>query len=364
VVVFDGWMADCTPFDDAFLKGMEALHAPFVMGAERFDVNGEPAMCPEIYSKIKRYGALINRDPQSFSNEFDVTYAIKRGFQTIPSISVAAFAATRYPDDQAFYDLIQDRAVLQIRYRVPHVKPGERWYRDDVDEISYHRTEDVNGKDPSFAVPVQMGWLHEKDLSVRGRVEARPDSFWNSGARTLAVEDVLSADNDQLLAWIKGKAVIIGYMVPGSVDEHKRANGEAIFGCQVHAEAIDSLLANWSPHRYLPRELMLRNLLWCGIATFLVSLVSARAWKSIRKVIVTCILILLASVVAGMQAMVSTTDPVFVELAIAGTGLIGAGSVAYLVSAIRRRQLEMSPSSVTMITDGSTLPSTMLAETR
>lgn len=364
VVVFDGWMAECTPFDGAFLKGLAALDAPFVMGAELFDVNGEPVMCQEIYSKIKRYGALINRDPQSFSNEYDVTYAIKRGFQTIPSISVAAFAATRYPDHEAFYDLIPERAVLQIRYKVPDARPGQLWYREDVDEISYHRTEDVGGDDPSFSVPVQKGWLHERDLSVRGRVEARPDAFWKSGARTLTVEDVLKVDDNQLLAWIKGKAVIIGYMVPGAVDEHKRANGESIFGCQVHAEAIDTLLAKWSPHRYLPLELIIRNLLWCGVATILVSMVSSSAWKSMKTVTLVCAGVLFAGVVAGMQTAVSTTDPILVELAIAGTGLVGAGSVAYWISAVRRRQLEMSPSSVTMISDGSTLPSTMLAETR
>ena len=223
----------------------------------------------------------------------------------------------------------------------------------------------MTGVEPAFVMPVQKGWLQEGDMSVRGRVQARPNSYWLSGARTIPLDAVLKADIEQVRNWVDGKALVVGYMVPGTLDEHERPNGEKIFGCQVHAEAIDFLLAEGaSQHRYLPRELAIRNLLWCGVATILMSLITVRAWKSINKATLMCVGVFLVSVVAGLQIIVSTTDPVFVELTIAGMGIAGAGSVAYWVSALRRRQLEMSPSSVTMISDGSTLPSTMLAETR
>lgn len=362
-VVFDAALPDCRPLDEYLLSGIRALNAPLVVGVEKFDLNGEPEMCPAIRDAVHGYGVILARNASNYPNEYEITCAVRREFETIPGLSLAAFAATRYPDRNAVYDLDLEHKLIRIRYRVPNPKPGELKWQKQTDEVPFIGARTVRGDQETFREAVYRGWLWEGDLSIRAFVDARSNTYWRNEQRTLSVEEVLIADKAQLLDWFKGKVIVLGKMVPGE-DEYERANGDKVFGCQVHAEAIDTFVSGWTPRRYERYELTTRNLFWCGIAMLFVSLLARSRWRSLNLVTGTCAAIFAVGVGVSIDQALSATSPVVVELLIAAAGLIGTGSVAYWITALRTRQLELSPSSAMPTVDGSTLPSTMLAETR
>ena len=66
----------------------------------------------------------------------------------------------------------------------------------------------------------------------------------------------------------------------------------------------------------------------------------------------------------GGTAGIRVDERWLLEVLIAVTGLLTAGSLAFWTKAVRERQLGLTPSAVTLTTEGPTLASTVLAETR
>jgi hypothetical protein len=66
----------------------------------------------------------------------------------------------------------------------------------------------------------------------------------------------------------------------------------------------------------------------------------------------------------GRAALRSKGERMPLEVLMATTGMLMAGSLAFWTKAARERQLGLTPSAATMATEGPTLPSTVLAETR
>jgi CHASE2 domain-containing sensor protein len=257
---------------------------------------------------------------------------------------------------------------LLVKYRKHDHKPGEPLYTG-MDRFELHQIEEYSGPAKAFKFLVKDNALQEKDKLANALVNARPAAYWNSGHRTVAFEDVLEATPEQGRAWFGDRAIVIGQMrrdVPEPIrDLHVRGNGEEIFGCQLHAEAIDALLARIDYHRFRRAELAGRNIFWCSLGVIAVSLLRKRQWRSMLLVTLVCVGLFLAGVeLGGRAALRSKGERMPLEVLMATTGMLMAGSLAFWTKAARERQLGLTPSAATMATEGPTLPSTVLAETR
>ena len=364
VVAIDGWMPDCTPYDAQFLRGVEALDAPVVIGAVKFDINGDPEMCPAIRRAIQGYGAVFGRNPHQFSQEYEYMLGIERGFEFIPGLSLAAFAAARFPECEPHVTIDRGAGRLHVRYRVRVARRGQpRWEQNVTDEIGYHEIVTLHKDTSRFKEVMQAGYVWPGDLSVRGRVRAHSSRYWLEG-RTFTFEQVLGAPTEAVQQWFDGKAVILAKMIPG-MDEHTRGDGEKMFGCQVHAEALDALLAHAIELRLTRLQLTMRTLVWCGLAVLLVSYVRpGEPRRTLRFYLTGTLALFFLGIVFGAELVINTISPWLVELAIGATALVTAGSIALLVNVLHRRQLDLAPGAITLTADRSTLESTVLAETR
>ena len=328
-------------------------------------------MCEAIRDAVnKRCGTIFGVDPRKHSNEFEVNYCIQRGLgPPIPGLALAAFAAWKHPDCDLELQLDADRYQLLVKYRKQDHKPGERLYKG-MDTFSLHQIVTYAGLGKAFTHLVRDGALHENDKLANALVNARPASYWNREYRTFSFEDVLEATPEQLRAWFDDRAIVIGQMrndVPKPFrDLYPWKNGEEIFGCQIHAEAIDALLASKDYRRFRPPGLAARNVLWCGVGVAAVSLLGKRRWRSLRLVTLVCVVLFLVGLVelGGRAIFAPTGERWALEALMAATGVLTAGSLAFLTKAVRERQLGLTPSAATMVTEGPTLTSTVLAETR
>ena len=374
-VLIDSYLMECSEFDQYLIDGLKALEEsagspPVVVAAVRFDINGEPVMCEAIRDAVhKRCGTIIGVEPRKHRNHFEVTYCIQRGIgPPIPGLALAAFAAWQHPDCDPELQLDADNYELLVKYRKRDHEPGEPLYKG-MDTFELHRVETYPGPVEMFKFLAPKAELQKDDKLANALVDARPASYWNTEHRTVSFEDVLGATPEQLQTWFNDRVIVIGQMrrdLPDiDRDLHVRANGEEIFGCQVHAEAIDALLAHISYHRFRRGELAGRNIVWCGVAVIAVSLSGKRRWRSLRLVTLLCVVLFVAGMeLGGRAALKSTGERWSLEVLMAATGILTAGSLAFWTKAVRERQLGLTPSAATMATEGPTLPSTVLAETR
>lgn len=365
VILVDSYLEQCSPFDEYFVRGLRASTAPVVVAALKFDINGEPIMCEKIREEIDGYGTILGGDVRKHPNKYEVTYCIQRGFvPPIPGLALAAFAATRFRDCEPQLKLNAQKLRLQIRYRKRHPKPGESRFEKTTDERPLHHVgtaKDEEGE--ALKHCVTKGYLEENDKVADALVPVRPDEYWSSQNRTISFEQVLTADTQQLKHWFDERAVVIGQMRHG-VDQRKRANDEMMFGCQLHAEAIDALLAGTQTRRFTRVELAARTGFWCGVAVLLVSLQGRRRWRSLRQVTLVCCVLFTVGLAIGGTAGIRISERWLLEVLVATTGLLTAGSLTFWTKAVRERQLGLTPSAVTLASEGPTLGSTVLAETR
>jgi hypothetical protein len=380
MVVWDGWIDKCSVFDEDLLRGLHALRdpdesgvprVPVLLAALQFDVNGEPEMCPDIRREIDGYGTVFGTETGKHRNAYEVALCIQRGYESpIPGLALAAFATYRFPDCDRRLRLDADGAVprVYIQYRRRTQRPGKSPWEEYPIGFKLHGIATVEPGRGGFDHFLAEGYLEEGDEVARAVVEAKSNEYWLSNARTLSFEQVLAADTAQLKRWFDNRAIVIGHMrreAPEVLsDLHTRGDGEQIFGCQVHAEALDQLLGSGQPHRLYRHDLAMRNVFWCGVAVLLISLQGRRKWRSLGWVTIVCSLLLVAGVTLGGEAAIHVTDRWLLELLIAVSALLTTGSLAFWTKAVRERQLVLAPAAITPATEGPTLASTVLAETR
>jgi len=369
VVLIDSYMVECSEgyeshFDQILIDGFRAMKAPVLVAAEKFDLNGEPLICEKFRDEIEGCGAIINGDPRKHRNQFEVTHCIKRGRGLpIPGLALAAYAAAEHPDCIPELVLDSDNLELSINYRKRDPVPGEANYLDFTEHIALINVDSHDSKKPAFSTHI-AGLLDDGDELGNALLGAQPNSFWKSDDRTLYFEDVLTASDEQLRGWFSNKAIVIGQMI-GKNDLKERKSGEMMYGCQLHAEAINNLLASRNYRRFHPWELWTRNALWCALAVVVVNLAQKKQWQSLQWASLTCAAILFTGItLSGHAAMSAMSDRPRVELLIALSGMLTTGSLAYIAKAVRERLHSLLPSSAGMTTEVPTLDSTMLAETR
>jgi hypothetical protein len=347
------------------------------VGAREFYADGEPQICETLRHAVDGYGALFGVETGAYKNEYDVACCIERGFESpIPGLAVTAIAAARYPNCERRVVLDADDLQVYVEYRERDREQRSIWRRDRqgvplVDTVRTEAGEELAVGHLPKSGRARMspqdyaetkGRLQEGDLVALARVKARPNAYWDRPGYTVSFEQALNADTRQLRDWMHGRAIVIGHMRSG-LDVHRRADGEYMFGCQVQADMIDALLRMGTHQRFTRSELLARNLLWCGIAVVLVSLLGVRNWRSLRHVTVVCLGLFAAGTYAGVHAL-RPSEWWLLEMLIAITGLFTAGSLTFWLKAVRERQLGLTPSAVTPPSEGPTLASTVLAETR
>ena len=369
VILIDSHLTDCAPdpeFDRVFIEGLKALDAPVIIAANEFAPNGDPIMCTTILDLLRErggYGAIIGVGVDKDQSLFEVTYCIQRGLELpIPGLAIAAFAAWRHSDCRPELQIESDQQRLAVKYRKKQIdSPGESRYQVKPDYFGLQRVDTFHpGQDKFKHVGAS---LKPGDVLALASVVAHSNQYWLENNRTLSFEQILTADAAQVHEWLNDRAIVIGQMLPGT-DQHLRQNGEPMFGCQVHAEAIEGLMSNTSFHRFNRPELAIRNFLWCGAGVILVGFFRPRRWQSMRPVTAVCILLFIAGIYLGTRAAISRNEWWVLEACIALTGIVTAGSLTFLTKAARERQLSMTPSAVRVSTESPTLASTILAETR
>ena len=356
VVAWDYYFPDCQPdYDPFFVRGIQALRAPVVVGVDDFDNDGEPVMCRTIRDAVTGYGWLLGVSPDYAPSEYETPHCVLRGFGApVSSLALRAFAVTRLPDADLVVHLNRSERSLQLRYKRRIREGNDSIWHKRVDEVPLHRVQTVDENTRRFAF-MKIG-----DRVAHGRVPAHTNEYW--AARTIPYEDILTADHDQLHGWIDGRAVVIGQMFPGR-DIHKNGRGEWVYGFQIHAETIDALLRGVQSLRYWRLNLAARCVLWCAIAGLFVTVQPRRKWSSLRAPALICAAIFVVALVGGALAVQRWTNPWLLESIIAVSTLLAAGSLAFLARAAQERHHQLAPREVLFDDDNATVPSTLLAET-
>lgn len=360
VVTLDYYFPDEQPrYDAALIRGIRAVRCPVIVGANKFDVNGEPKLAASIREAVHGYGTLAGAKPDSHANEYEIPGAMQRGFETpIPGLAVAAFAAARFPD--CTVDLKVEFPKLQLRYKQRSFESGTRRFRAQIDEIPLHerrRTDSMLVSADAEEAPE----LTRDDVPYMIRVVAEPIDEWRD--RIIPYHDVLTADEMQLRRWFSGKAIVVGQMIPPR-DQWPTRSGDLIFGCQIHAQAIDQLLGEQFNSRYFWPELRWRTLLWAAAAGLAVTARQPQHTPSLRGLLLGCGLAIATGLCGAVYVAMALTQPWQVEIGIALTTLLVAFGAAYLLKGLRLRQLELAPPDAAVPVDQADLPSTVLAPTR
>ena len=348
VVVWDYYFPDAEPeFDPGFVEGAKRLGMPVVVGSKEFDINGEPFLCPAIRGAVQACGAVYGVDLAWLRDEFAVPLAVQRGLgPPIPSLSLAGFAAARFPDSDVDIRVRPNR--LSLCYRKRQVGADERRWHEEIDDIPVFDVEPAGPNRPPF---------EPEDRIIRGRFRLEP--VLNRTGRVIAFEDVLTADAAQRRRWFSGRAVVIGQMIPGS-DVHRLQSGLVVFGCEAQVAVVDALLAGVRVSRFGLAGVALRVGLWCALAAVLANFIPIQdRWSLPRAVIVVGVLFGLAFALASFLS-VRVTDPRAVEVGVVLCAVLAAGGPILLARLLRQRELRLT-SEPTWSADSSTASTTLLA---
>lgn len=348
-VIWDYYFPDAQPqFDPAFVRGAKALAVPVIVGTNDMDVNGEPVISPAIRDTVRGWGLLRSRPPKYLKEEIDVPLAAQRSFNPpMPSLALAGFAAAGYPDCDA--DIRISPQNLTLRYRRREVAPEEPRWESHVDEVPVF---EITTGGPNHPV------LGSDDRSVRGRFRLDRVGEWAS--RSIPLEKVLSADTQQLRKWFAGRAILVGQMLPGS-DPHTLGSGDVVFGCQIQATMLESLLSGRQLQRLGRSGLALRVCLWSFLAAALVHLVPVRGTWPLRLVTITTVILMGTAVMIAVRVSLQFTSLWAVEATVLVCAVLAAGGPVLLLRLLHERQLRLTPGPA-WSAEGKTASTTVLAD--
>ncbi|MFH1748394.1 MAG: protein kinase [Planctomycetota bacterium] len=353
-VIFDYHIPECHPeYDSELLKGLEAMRAadiPVVIGAREFDINSEPKLCANIRKLVYSYGSLASTTPdtRAHTGAWVVPICFRRGFaKPVPGLAVAGFAAARHP--RADVDLEVHEHQVVLRYRRHQFQAGEPEWHTQTTRIPIMHVDKIERV-------MGAGMLQPGDLVFQMHIETIPPEA--PATPRIPLEDVLDADRAQLQKWFDRQTIVVGDFLPS--DQYSTVGDRKIFGCEVHVDAIRSLLAEMYVPPFAKRPLAATIFMWCALAALLVEVIP-RGWATrLRATTWVC----LTAFVAGVLLVTCWIwwETVFweVQVALALGSLMATGSVAYLLQVIRDRQIQLAPEG-RWAPDDDTVDSTMLA---
>ncbi len=348
VIAWDYFFSDPQPqFDAGFVRGVQAVGRPVVVGSQGFDLNGEPMMSPAIRAAVWSWGVLLGARPSPYDRLY-VPLVVQRGLNPpTPSLVLAAFAAATHPDCDV--SIQADAEHIRLRYRKHQVAGDELRWRDE-DQIPVSRSE-VASKNQATLL------AGDRCRFGRFALESIPD--WAS--RAIPMEEVLTASTAQLREWFQGRVILVGQMLPG-LDQHLLRPGELAFGCQFQAVALEQLLSRVVAQRLSQSALALRVCLWCLLAGLLVRMVPVRATWSLRTVGVAAGGAVVVSVAVALGVTQNLELRWALETCIAGCSILAGGAAGLLLRLLHERQLRLAPSTA-WPTESAAASTTVLAVT-
>jgi CHASE2 domain-containing sensor protein/serine/threonine-protein kinase RIO1 len=240
-VVFDIMFKAPTPFDGEFVKGVEALKAEgieAVVGVATWELDSEgfPELSREIAVSGVSWGCVVvNPSPP------ELPFVAERA-QTMPqpSLALATLVSLRHPGTE--YTILLDRRTESVEVRYWTAETTARQATRLIGSERIPLTARRSGLDPRSdkGAFLEMFGLGEEDVLGFYLFDVPPTDVLS--ASTIAYEDVLSADEDQLRAWFSGQVIVVGNNRGNGEDHHELDDGRVMPMSYVHAAAIDALL--------------------------------------------------------------------------------------------------------------------------
>lgn len=347
-LAWDYFFPDAQPaYDPAFVRGVQALDAPVIVGAVRFDANADPELSPEIRAAVHGWGDLSVKSPAGTLSEVHAVLARQRGYNPlIPSLAVAAFAAARHPDSALDVQVAGRRLVL--RYRKQSVGAGEpRWEQPDT--IAYFEREEVGGE---HEVVGEEGVLVPGDVLYLDRYAFDQVREWR--ARAVSFADVLAADPEQLRRWFAGRVVMVGEQ---SLRDLKRTpSGELFYGSQIHTDMAAALLGDTQLRPLDAWALRYRLLAWAMVGLLLMHLPGVRRLADEPGALALAVALGGLGLAAALTT-IRVTEPIQVEGAIGVATMLCIAGLTLAVQVLHRRQLRLVPDAGWSV-EGTTVAST------
>ncbi len=334
-------------FDPPLLRAISSSRAPIVLGAARVDVNAEPEIAAEYRSAARRFGMLIGAAPDSRRAEALVPLCLRRGFERpVPGLALAAVSAARRPN--ADPDLEIEGRGVSIRYRRRDVPAGtQRWERtaDFVEIAESQRIE----RDAALLPGDGVYYLRVTIERARALADA-----------AVELADVLNVDNATLRRWFDGRIVIIGQTLPGE-DQHRTLDGGALFGCAIHAAAVEALAVGGSVQTYRPIELLPRVAAGVLLAALLAGMLPLRPRAVLRGFAAGCGGAAALGLALAVFVARGPTSSAIVECGLIGSSALVGGSLLLLLRGVREHQLGLVRGPLVWESDESTLDAKMLS---
>ncbi|MCH8806445.1 MAG: protein kinase [Planctomycetes bacterium] len=351
-VIWDFYVPECRPeYDEPLLLGVRKLMAagtPVVVGVGKFDINGKPLMCAHLLAEVHSYGALHGPKTDAPPGEYMIPVYLQRGLaDPIPSLSVAGFAAARFPDARLEIRPGPQKALLS--YKREKFEAGESEWRSEIDSVPV-----------VFAGQEAVSMLlNPTDRVMCQMIDADLGADWP--ARSVLYEEVLSATADQLREWFQGRVVTVGQTIP-PLDQHRTTAGTLVFGCQIQTLALDALLRGVATVPLSRPELAARLLIWCVLGGAAVGLMRVGVSVPMRVLVPVCLAVCAAGLTVGVGGTAFVSSRWGVEASIGLCGLLVTGSLAYLAEAVRERHLRIAPAPSWTAASRSTLTATPVTE--
>ncbi|QOJ14393.1 MAG: protein kinase [Planctomycetia bacterium] len=353
VVVMDYFFRRPNPeHDGALADAIRDAGAPVLIGAAEFDRDGEPVGgVPALHEAAHAAGCLIGVRPTALPGEYIVPLVVERGgAPPFPGLAVAAYAAWRFPDSRARFAAAA--GAIEIRYERRLSADGESRWRDRIDRVPVR---DVHQPVSAAAI------FSPGDRVYRGAVRAVAPGHWDG--RVHRYEQVLAASDDQIRAWFEGRAVLIGQM-RGGEDRYQLSDGQSLYGCQVQALALESMIGEALPVNLSRPQIAARALAACVVGTIFVLALRRIIRASAGWVIFAAVPMLACAGLAAAVAIArSSPERIALEAGMLLAGILTAAGFVLLAEALRERQLQLAPGA-NWSTGDPTLSSTLLAETR
>lgn len=349
-IILDYYFPACEPAaDPRFSESIAASRAPVVVGAEALDENAEPTTCRHLRPSLHDIGMLAAPIPDQHRSLLVAPLVLQRGQAPLfPSLALAAYTAARRPDCKPHFTLTRDS--LEIRYRRNRVAPGEPQWEARVDRLP---VADLVRPMSTFAAVHHDDRVAVAYLSLSALVSPR--------IAAVSYLQLLSETPEQRRERCRGRVVIVGQTLPG-LDQTPLADGRVVYGCHVHAAAIDSLLSLAVRERLPALAILARLLGWGSVAAVAVRAMARRADPRAGFSIGTGILAVAAATSLALVLPFRANSFLVNELALGAVGGLLSAGLILLVHGWKRWDAERSSAALAVF-DDSTLSSHWLKST-
>ncbi|MBX3352791.1 MAG: protein kinase [Phycisphaeraceae bacterium] len=323
-VVFDIVFRAESEYDDALVSGIQALRDAgigVVVASSSWTID-EAKGKPQISESIWKHADWGCFEVQlTMDGRLWIPLAVARaGHEPMPSLALAAYAASRAEGARFSFGLDRDRRALDIVYWQPvSDRPGGRRLLARSDRLA---ATDIDSFE-SWSGIENRGML-EGDLIAWYKPAMLEMAQLRSATRLY--DDVIRASEQDLRAWFADKVVFIGNFTARAGDIHD-VNGEDWPGVYFHAITLESLardirprVADWAAHAMLGLPVAITG---AGVPVLMLRRRSGRAARAAAMGVFVALTLLAPAALAALlykQGLV-LLNPLTLCLGVAFTGL-------------------------------------------